>query len=93
MFDTVHQLPRWTNGESSAKVKGLVRFTTALTLITKVIMREGGTENMPEAMDVVEQKSTMCVCVRALANVYMYVWRGCVHIFAVRTQATPKHTI
>lgn len=35
-------------------VKGLVCFTTALTLITKVIMKEGGTENMPEAVDVAE---------------------------------------
>lgn len=37
-------------------------FTTALTLITKVITREGGTENMPEAVDVAEQASTMCKC-------------------------------
>lgn len=67
MFDIVHQLPRWTTGEGS-KVKGLVCFTTALTLITEVIMREGGTENMPEAMKVAEQMNTMCVHVVSVST-------------------------
>lgn len=56
-------------------------FTTALTLITEVIVSEGGTENKPEAVDVAEHKSTMsmckCLCVRV-------PW-VCTHICSVNT--------
>lgn len=52
IFDS--QLPTWTNEESSAKVKGFLHFTAVLTVVTSISMRDGGNENMPEDMDVVQ---------------------------------------